>query len=148
MFSLDKIEADILEALDEDVFPGQEVVEQAYEDTKTLLLNAAGDITPYIAVQFGDLQPWGSTSFVGPRGDDYVIPLYLLCVAPTPAIARGLRNRGIDLFLGQSFEWAGQIRKRVGGGIYPMKKSDGTTSAYIAPLSFGLVCQLVTIPTP
>lgn len=145
-FSLDQIEEDILAYLDTTVFPGQEVVEQAIPDINTVQRDALGKIKPYVTVQIGDIQPWGSTSFVGPRGDDYVLPLYLQVVSPVPRTGRRIRSRGIDVFLGASFDWAGQIRKRVSGGQMPITNSDGAVECYIYPLSFGIVIQLATIP--
>lgn len=145
MFSLDYVQEQIAEFLNFTVFPGQETVEHSYEDVQFRVLNQAGSLDPYVAYTFADIQQEGTKSMVGPRGDDYVLPVRLLCVAPTAAIARQLSNRSIDLFLGADFEWAGQVRKRAGGAIFPMTRSDGAVQAYVAPVSFGIVCQLVTL---
>lgn len=146
VFSLEQIQEDILTYLDTVVFPAEEVVEQAIPDINTVKRNGSGLIDPYVVVQIGDIQPWGSTSFVGPRGDDYVLPLYLQVVSPIPKLSRRLQNQAIDRFLGASFPWAGQIRKRVSGGQMPITNSDGTVECYINPVSFGIVVQLATIP--
>lgn len=101
-----------------------------------------------MAYMVGDIQPWGSRSFTGPRGDDYVLPIYIKIVVaggqsqsgiPTGA---ALYDRCLSRFLGASFDWAGQIRKRAGGSMFPIKKSDGATEAVVFPVSFGLVVQL------
>lgn len=148
MYSLEQIETEVLEYLDEEVFPGQSVIEQAIPDLETVVRRANGSIAPYVAVELGDIQPWGSRSFVGPQGDDYVLPIYLRIVAGDPAIARRLRTRGVQLFLGATFDWAGDMRKRNSGGMFPMKNSDGAVECYIAPASFGIVVQLSEIPEP
>jgi len=147
-FSLDVIEQDVLDFLVTTVFPGQEVVEEAIPDIQTLKRTATGAVNPYVVVQLGDPQPWGSYSFMGPRGDDYSLPVYIQIVVPKPSIGRSLRSRAIDLFLGASFEWAGEVRKRVSGGQFPIKNSDGAVEAYLYPASFGLLIQLHTITTP
>lgn len=145
-FTLDEIQEDILDFLKATVFPNENVVEQEITDVEQVQVNSYGLFTPYIAVQFGDLQPWGSTSMIGPRGDDYILPLYIGCASPQVALSRRLQNQGVDKFLGASFDWAGQIRKRAGGRFYTLTKSDGTGPIYLAPLSFGLVVQLATTP--
>jgi len=147
-FSLDVIEQDVLDFLTTTVFPGQEVVEEAIPDIRTLKRTATGAVDPYVVVQLGDTQPWGASSFVGPRGDDYSLPVYLQMVVPVPSIGRKLRSRAIDLFLGASFDWAGAVRKRVSGGQFPIKNSDGAVEAYLYPASFGILIQLHTITAP
>lgn len=145
-FSLEQIEEDIIAFLDTTVFTNQETVEQAIPDIETVLRDSTGRVKPYVAYQLGDPQPWGSTSFMGPRGDDYMLPIYLRIVTPTPKIGRQLRSMGIDKFLGASFEWAGQIRKRVSGGVFPLTNSSGAVECYITTASFAIGVQLQTIP--
>jgi hypothetical protein len=119
----------------------QKVVEQAIPNTKTVLRNTSGDIEVYIAVQFGDGQEGRTHSFNGPRGDDYIIPVYTQVVAPDPAIARRVAAKLRDLMLGASFTHAGQVRKRPGGGMFPIVTSNGATEAYQMPASFGVPIQ-------
>ncbi len=119
----------------------QPIVEQGIPDINTVRRNTAGDIDPYIAVQFGDLQQGASRSFVGPRGDDYVMPIYFQCIAPEAGIARGLQNKLVDILLGEGFPWSGSVRKRPGGAMFPMTNSNSATEAYTAPSSFGLLVQ-------
>lgn len=147
-FSLTYVEDQIIASLREDIFPNHDVYEQAIPDIQTVERSSTGEVVPYITFQLGDPQPWGTTSFVGPRGDDYVLPVMWQAIVPTPADGRALRGMGLDRFLGLSFDWAGQIRKRVSGGQFPLKNSDGAVEAYIFPASFGIVTQLVTIPVP
>lgn len=119
----------------------QPIVEQGVPDIETVLRNPSGQIDPYIAIQFGDLQQGRTYSFVGPRGDDYIMPLYFQCIAPKADIARGLYNKLMDVFLGEDFPWSGNVRKRAGGGMFTMTNSNSATEAYAAPASFGLLVQ-------
>lgn len=133
------IQDDILEYIDGQFV--QNVVEQAIPDSKTVKRNGVGAIDPYVAVQFGDLQQGVSYSFAGPRGDDYILPVYTQVIAPTPAIARKLSNKVRDVLLGESFPWTGSVRKRPGGAMFPLVASTGATEAYIYPASFGILIQ-------
>lgn len=119
----------------------QPIVEQGIPDIDTVRRNGVGEIEPYIAIQFGDLQQQGATSFVGPRGDDYVMPLYAQCIAPEAGVARGLQNKLVNVLLGEGFPWSGNVRKRPGGAMFPMTNSNSATEAYTAPSSFGLLVQ-------
>lgn len=119
----------------------QPIVEQGIPDIDTVRRNSAGEIEPYIAVQFGDLQQQGATSFVGPRGDDYVMPVYFQCIAPEAGIARGIQNKLVNVLLGEGFPWSGNVRKRAGGAMFSMTNSNSATEAYTAPSSFGLLVQ-------
>lgn len=122
----------------------QPLVEQAVPDSKTVLRNLVGDIDPYIAYNFGDLQQGVAYSMAGPRGDDYVMPIYTQVIAPDPGIARRLGNKLRDIMLGEDFPWTGSIRKRPGGGMFPLVASNGATEAYIVPASFGVLIQFDT----
>lgn len=148
-FSLEEIRADVDAYLKDQVFPGQPVHIQSVEDDEILEHDAAGKVLPYIAYQLGDIQQWGSKSFVGPMSDDYVWPLYIkIVVASTPQgkdIGAQLYSRCLQRFLGVSFPWAGQVRKRAGGSMFPLVKSPGSTSAVVFPASFGLLIQLAEI---
>lgn len=133
------IQEDILAYLDAQF--AQKVVEQGVADAVTVLRNTAGDIDPYIAIQFGDLQQGRTRSMIGARGDDYIMPIYSQCIAPTPALARGLQNKLMDVMLGTQFPWAGNVRKRPGGGMFSTTNSSAPTEAYTMPSSFGIVVQ-------
>ena len=119
----------------------QNVYEQAIPDSKTVIRNAAGDVDPYVAIQFGDLQQGRAYSFTGPRGDDYILPIYTQAIAGDPRIARRVANKIRDVMLGEDFPWTGNIRKRAGGGMFPIVSSNAATEAYVFPASFGLTIQ-------
>lgn len=120
----------------------QPIVEQGIPDINTVRRNSVtGEIEPYIAIQFGDLQQGRGMSFAGPRGDDYVMPIYAQCIAPEAKTARQLQNKLVDVLLGEGFPWSGNVRKRPGGGMYPMTNSNSATEAYTSPSSFGLLVQ-------
>lgn len=139
MQTISQTQTEILALLDAAF--AQPIVEQGVPDIETVLRNPSGQIEPYIAIQFGDLQQGRTYSFVGPRGDDYVMPLYFQCIAPKAEIARGLYNKLMDVFLGEDFPWSGNVRKRAGGGMFTMTNSNSATEAYAAPASFGLLVQ-------
>ncbi len=149
-FSITTLRADIHTALDTVVFPGQTVYKQSIPDTTILSRTSNGLVEPYVSYALGDLQQWGATSMIGARGDDYVLPLYLKIAVPGSddgiSIGEQLYDRCINLFLGQKFDGAGEIRKRAGGSQFPIKKTDGSIEAIIFPVSFGIVTQLLTTP--
>lgn len=140
MFSIDYIQDNVLAFLDGLV--AQQVVEQALPDIAQITSSASGAWKPLVTVQFGDLQPWGAKSMVGARGDDYILPIHIQVTALEASIARKVGNKILGGFLGASFDWAGEVRKRVGGHTYPLTNSDGAIEAYISPLSFGLLVQI------
>lgn len=119
------------------------VVEQAIVDIDNVVRTAAGDIDPYFAIQLSMPMQRGATSFMGPRGDDYVQVAYIQAIAPTPEIARKMSNKLWDAFLGMTFPWTGSVRQRSGGAFLPMVNSNNATEAYVMPSSFGVVIQLV-----
>lgn len=120
----------------------EKVIEQAIPDADLVERDpVSGVILPYVAVQFGDLQQGRATSFCGPRGDDYILPIYVQALGPTPRIARRLANRVRDAILGNDVKFSGSVRKRAGGGMYPLVTSNGATEAYIMPASFGVLIQ-------
>ena len=133
------IQEAILTALDTAL--AQEVVEQAIPDSQTVKRDASGKIKPYVAIQFGDLQQGVSRSFVGPRGDDYVLPVYVQAVAPTAKSARQIINKVRNVLLGADYPWSGNVRKRAGGMMYPVAATNAATEAYVSPASFGVVMQ-------
>lgn len=119
----------------------QPVYEQGIPDPETVIRNEAGEIDPYVAIRFGDLQQGVARAMCGPRGDDYILPIYFDCIGPTPALARGVQNKIMDIFLGEGFPWAGNVRKRPGGGLFSITNSNAATEAYSFPASFGLLVQ-------
>lgn len=144
-FSLTVTEQKIIDFIRDTVFPAYDCYEEAVPDIDTLKRDTNNELVPYITFQIGDPQPWGSSSFAGPRGDDYSLPVRWQAVVPEPPMGRAIRGMGIDKFLGASFPWAGNIRKRVSGGQFPLKSSDGAVEAYLYPASFGIVVQMETI---
>jgi len=125
-----------------------EFVEPAYEvstpDEKTLIRTPAGKISPYIAFQFGDLQDGYSETFGGAETNDFWLPIYVQVVASEAEVARKLSNKLVRVLLGYRETYGGQIRKRLGGGMFPIQSMDGTVEAYVAPASFGVKIQLFT----
>lgn len=139
MSTLNQTQEEILTLLRSEF--AQPIVEQGVPDIDTVLRNPSGQIDPYIAIQFGDLQQGRAFSFVGPRGDDYVMPVYFQCIAPKVGIARDLHNKLLNVFLGEYFPWSGNVRKRPGGGMFTMTNSNSATEAYTMPASFGVPVQ-------
>lgn len=147
--SEEQVQEDILEYL-EGIFHArnQKVVEQSIPNSQTVLRNSQGQIEPYIAIQFGDLQEGRLHNMAGPRGDDYVMPVYTQVIAPSPKIARRIANRLRNAMIGASFGWTGSVRKRPGGGMFPIVTSNGATEAYQMPASFGVLIQYAELTTP
>lgn len=141
--SEEQVQEAILAYLDETL--AQQVIEQTIPNSKTVLRNEAGDLDPYFAVQFGDLQEGATHNLGGVTGDDYIIPVYAQAIAPQPRIARRMANRMRLAMLGMSFEWTGSIRKRPGGGMFPITSSNGATEAYVSPASFGVPLQYMDL---
>ena len=119
----------------------QKTYEQAVPDAASLKRTPAGAVDVYITYQFGDIQASGVTSFAGPRADDYQMPLYVQVIAPTPQTARQVYNRLMDKLLGSTFPYTGNIRKRAGGGMWPITGSTNAVECYVFPASFGLLIQ-------
>lgn len=117
------------------------IYETAIPDSRTAKRDSAGNIVPYIAIQFGDLNDAGNTSFGGVRTSDYEMPVYVQCVAPTAKRARVIANNVRNEMLGLGFDWTGEIRKRPGGGVFNMVTSNGATEAYVAASSFTVTFQ-------
>lgn len=140
-FSLDTVQEDIIAFIDAQFV--QPLVEQGVPDISTVLRNESGDIEPYISFQFGDTQEGATRSMAGVRAGDYQLPIYFQCVAPEADIARRLSNKLTRVFLGETFPWAGSVRKRPGGGMWPLTGSNSATEAYLAPSSFGVLLELV-----
>lgn len=139
MSSIEQTQEEILYLLDSQL--AQPIVEQGIVDINTVKRNGVGDIEPYIAIHFGMIQNGRGKSFVGPRGHDYILPIYGQCIAPDPTIARKMQNKLVDVLLGEGFPWSGQVEQRPGGAIFPMTNSNSATEAYVAASSFGLLVQ-------
>lgn len=139
-FSLDITQEEIIAHLEAEL--AQPLHEQAIPDIETVRRNEAGEIDPYIAFQFGMPVQQGATSFAGAMHHDYVIPIYLQVISPDAALGRRIANKIVRVFLGKGFSWAGEVRQRSGGPMFPMVQSTGATEAYAFPLSFGLSMQL------
>lgn len=139
MSTIEQTQDEILELMDTEFV--QPVVEQGIVDIDTVKRNLAGDVEPYIAIHFGMIQNGRGKSFVGPRGHDYILPIYVQAITPDPTLARRLQNKIVDVLLGEGFPWSGQIEQRPGGAIFPMTNSNSATEAYVSASSFGLLVQ-------
>lgn len=122
------------------------VFEQAIPDANTVR-KVDGKVQPYLAIQFGDLQDRVSgRGFTGVRSNDYELPIYVQVVAADPRIARKIASGPVlDTMLGLSLDWTGEVRKRPGGGMWPIVNSNGATEAYLAPSSWGVTVQLAEV---
>lgn len=141
MFNLIEIQDKIIDQLaDNSPFP---VAEQAIPDAETVV-KVGGKIEPYIALQFGDLQDRaGGRGFTGVRHNDYELPIYIQVVSADMSKARKIRDGAVlDMMLGFSQAWAGEVRKRPGGGMWPITNSNGATEAYLYPSSWAVTVQL------
>ena len=146
MLNIVDIQDAIFSQLDTDIV--QPVIEQAIPDAQTVQ-RVSGKVRPYVAVQFGDLQTrFSGRTFAGVRNDDYELPVYVQCIAPEPRIARELASLVLDSLLGFASDWTGEVRKRPGGGMFPMLSSNGATEAYMFPVSFGVTVQLADLKNP
>lgn len=144
MLSIEETQESVLAAL-EGAFI-QPVVEQSIPTTETVRRNEKGQIEPYLAIQFGDFQEEGAKSMVGPEGDDYRIPVYIQAVASEPSVARRLANKVGRTLLGSHYEWSGEVRKRPGGGMFPITATDGAAECYMFPASFSVPVQYIYDP--
>lgn len=141
MITLDDTQQAILDHLDDEI--GVPVVEQAIPTFTTVERDATGQISPYVAIQFGDLIPvGGGEGFAGSPYDDYRLPVYLQAIAKDPGEARRLGNFITGIFLGREFVYGGHVRKRVGGSMFPLENNNAGVEAYLFPLSFSLLVQI------
>jgi hypothetical protein len=133
----DEIFAELEDALAIPVF------EQAIPDANTVR-KVDGKVQPYLAIQFGDLQDRASgRGFTGVRSNDYELPIYVQVVAADPRTARRIASGPVlDTLLGLSLDWTGEVRKRPGGGMFPVVNSNGATEAYLFPASLAVTVQL------
>lgn len=142
-FSLDMIQSDILQEITAQFT--QKVYETGIPDQDSVIRNASQKVDPYLSIQFGDLQRIGGRVASGVEGDDYELPVYFQCIAPSASVARGLSNKLTRVILGYKTRFTGQTRKRPGGGMFPVQSSTGATDAFIAPSSYGIVVQLIEV---
>lgn len=145
MLNLVDIQDAILELFKESI--ATPVFEQAVPDADTIR-KSSGVIVPYIALQFGDLQDRISgRGFTGVRANDYELPIYIQVVAADPRIARKIASDSVlDVMLGMSLPGTGEVRKRPGGGMWPIVNSNGATEAYLVPSSWAVTIQLQELP--
>lgn len=143
-FNLMGIYDEILDYLEE-ALPGQEVVLQAIPDFKRVKRNVIGEIIPFYALQFGDLQQGRARNMASVRGDDYILPIYIQCISPEPRTTLGLHANLMDVFLGKRFPYTANARKFSGGGMYPITNTDNATEAYMMPASFSAIVQLLNV---
>ena len=122
----------------------QNVVEQTIDDTFQVPRNASGDVEPTIIYSFGVLQNGKLKSMGGVRGHDYLLPVYLAVVSPTPAITRKLSNKLLDVVLGFETDWTGQSVMRPGGSLFPIASSDVTVEATMWAGSMSIPVQFST----
>lgn len=141
MLNLVNIQDAILTSLENSL--ATPVFEQAIPDASPVR-KVSGEILPYVALQFGDLQDRISgLGFTGVRANDYELPIYIQVVAANPEIARKIASGTVlDAMLGLSLPGTGEVRKRPGGGMWPIVNSNGATEAYLVPSSWAVTVQL------
>lgn len=139
--NLVEVQEEIFEIL-KDTIP-QPLYEQAIPDSNTVR-KVNGQILPYVALQFGDLQFVSSgQGFAGVRYDDYDLPIYIQVCAADPTVARRIASGNVlSALLGKQVTATGQLRKRPGGGMFPIVNSNGATEAYLFPSSWAVRVQL------
>lgn len=121
----------------------QPVYEQAVPDAANLR-KVNGKLLPYVALQFGDLQrKAGGNTFAGVRTYDYELPIYVQVCAADPSTARRIASgKVLDALLGLSGDGTGEVRKRPGGGMFPVVNSNAATEAYLFPSSWAVTLQI------
>ena len=121
----------------------QPLYEQGIPDADTVV-KVKGKVQPYVALQFGDLQERASgRGFSGVRYNDYDLPIYIQVVAADTRVARKIASEGIlSALLGLQTAWTGEVRKRPGGGMWPITNSNGATEAYLVPSSWAVEVQI------
>lgn len=139
--TVEEIQESIFELIESSFI--QPVYEVAVPDSFSLERDPMGQVIDYIAVQFGDMQlsDRGSTSFIGPRYDDYQLPFYTQAVSANARTARRLANKMNNIMLGSDHPFSTNVRKRFGGGVWPVIGSNQATEAYLFPASFGVGFQ-------
>lgn len=145
MFTLEQIQENVLTYL-RDSTPWK-VDEMGVPDIDRIP-KENGKILPYVVVQFGDIAPNGRHAMSGAFDDDYRLPIYVTVIGPDAKTTRKVYNRLTFSFLGKTFDWAGQVRKQVGGGASSAVSSTTGTEAYAFSASFTLAVQLAETPDP
>lgn len=138
--SIEDVQEQILALLTAQIAP-RLVYEQGVPDGDNVRRNSSGAIVPYVAVQFGDISEGASNSMIGPLGDDYTLQVRTQCVGADAKTARRLANKTVNILLGMSFPWTGNVRKRLGGGMWGITASNAATEAYVFPASFNVTVQ-------
>lgn len=144
MLNLSRLQDEILGYFESKV--PQPVYEQGIPDADTVK-KVGGKVLPYVAIQFGDLQERSSgRGFSGVRHNDYDLPIYIQVVAADPTVARRIASDTVlDAMLGVQMNWTGEVRKRPGGGMWPITNSNGATEAYLVPSSWAVVIQVAEV---
>ena len=137
MNELDVVQDEILGVLTA-AFSKQKVVEGALPDETTPLRDDRGRFTPYVALQFGDLQQNGSRNMATSAMHNYVMPFMLVMVAPDAVTARKMMNRANVALLGFSSRLGGEIFKRPSGMTYIIPAQQGAIEAFASPASFAI----------
>ena len=122
----------------------QPVYETAVPDATTVKRDELGRIKHYVAVQFGDLLQIGTRNMASVVNDDYRLPIYIQSIGPTATDARRVANRVNRVLLGLSTPYGGQIRKRVGGGMFMLVSAQGA-EAYQMPASFAAPLGIIDL---
>lgn len=120
----------------------QDVHEDYIPNSKTLRRDEAGNVRPYVVVQFGDLQPQYAYAMTGPQDDDYALPIYIQAISSDASVSRKIANQVLRKFLGWTTPWGGNVRKKTGFQFFTVDSSDGSIEAYAFPLFFNLLIQL------
>lgn len=136
------LQDEILEHLENSI--PQQVVEQAIPDAQTVVRDSKGKIPYYVAIQFGDIQErFMGKTFSGSRHDDYDLLVYTQVIGPDPKNVRRIASENVmNAMLGFEADWASFIRKRPGGGMWPLTQSNGATEAYMFPGSWAISFQM------
>lgn len=139
--TLNEVQESIMDLLESSFI--QPVFEVAVPDSTTLMRDAQGYVIDYLAVQFADMQvsDHGSTSFIGPRYDDYRQPIYVQAISGRAKTARQLRNKINDVLLGSNHPFSALVRKGYASGAFPIIGSNQATEAYLFPASFSVPFQ-------
>lgn len=121
----------------------QKVYEIAIEDTGTVIKTRDGEIEPYVAISFGDIQREGSRNMATTVMDNHIMPIYIQSIGPTAEICRRLANKVIVTMLGFSPDkYGGELTKRSGGPIYSITATTGAVEAYLMPSAYGIPVEV------
>lgn len=120
----------------------QPVHEVALPDADTLIRDQNGKFTPYVAIQFGDIQQQGARNMANAINHNYVMPIYCGSAGPDANIARRIANKLNVVLLGYTSDYTGEMEKRAGGMMYPIPAQMGAIEAYVSPASFGIPVEV------